>query len=173
MDASTGEIMCLVEVPPVYDTIKRTVLKAPPAVTSVEVPAEYVTVKKVVMVEPPTTRTVEVPPETKVVKVQRLVEPAREVRTPIAPEYDQVTQTSKVSDSRLEWRRILCETNTTAEVVRNVQDALRTASYDPGPSDGSLGGKTAVAIRDFQKDQGLAQGQLTMETLEKLGVSAG
>ena len=171
IDASTGEIMCLVEVPPEYATVEKTVLRTPATVRSVETPAEVITVTKEVMVEPPTTRTTEVPAEYEPVTVQRLVEPAREVRTKTEPEFMDVTQTEKIADSYLEWRSILCETNTTPDVVSRVQIALGDAGYDPGPSDGSLGGQTLEAIEAYQRDQGIASGQLTMETLERLGVS--
>jgi hypothetical protein len=173
IDAATGEIMCLVEVPPVYDTVKRTVLRSAATVREVEIPAEFITVEKEVMVEPPTTRTIEIPAEYQTVKVQQQVAPAREVRTTIEPEFVEVTQTVKVSDSYLEWRSILCETNTTPDIIRRVQTALAAAGYDPGPIDGSLGGKTSTAIRSFQQDQGIATGQITLETLERLGVPLG
>jgi Putative peptidoglycan binding domain len=171
IDAATGEIMCLVEVPPEYATLEKTVLRSPATVRAVEIPAEVITVTKEVMVEPPTTTSVDVPPEYDTVTVQRLVEPAREMRVPIDPEFIEVTQTAKVADSYLEWRPILCETNTTPDVVQRLQVALNDAGYDAGPADGSLGGKTLEAVQAFQLDQGIASGQLTMETLERLDVS--
>ena len=163
--------MCLVEVPPEYATVERTVLRTPATVRAVEIPAEVITVTKEVMVEPPTTRAIDVPAEYETINVQRLVEPARETRTKIEPEFMEVTQTEKVTDSFLEWRSILCETNTTPDVIQRVQIALSDAGYDAGPSDGSLDGKTLEAIEAFQLDQGIASGQLTMETLERLGVA--
>ena len=65
IDAATGEIMCLVEVPPEYATVEKTVLRSPATVRAVEIPAEVITVTKEVMVEPPTTRTVESRPSTR------------------------------------------------------------------------------------------------------------
>ena len=163
--------MCLVEVPPEYATVQKTVLRSPATVSRVEIPAEVTTVSKEVMVEPPTTRTIEVPAEYETVKVQRQIEPARETRTKTEPEFMEVTQSVKAADSYLEWRPILCETNTTPDVISRVQVALGDAGYDAGPSDGSLGGQTLEAIEAYQRDQGIASGQLTMETLERLGVS--
>ena len=171
IDAATGEIMCLVEVPPEFATVQKTVLRSPATVNRVEIPAEVITVTKEVMVEPPTTRTIEVPAEYETVKVQRQIEPARETRTKTEPEFMEVTQSVKAADSYLEWRPILCETNTTPDVISRVQVALGDAGYDAGPSDGSLGGQTLEAIEAYQRDQGIASGQLTMETLERLGVS--
>lgn len=170
LDAGTGEIMCLVEVPPEYKTVTKTILKKPASVREVEVPAQYVTVKKQVVAEPAKAVQKEVAAVYRTVQVQRLVEPAREVKKQLPAEYVDVTETVKTADGDLEWRPILCETNTTPDIVRRIQVALRSAGYDPGPLDGALGGKTVDALKAFQQSKGLASGQLTMETLDKLGV---
>jgi len=67
IDEATGEIMCLVEVPATYKTVKRTVLVSPARTETVEVPAEY-----------------------KTVKVTKLVSAAREERSPIQAVYNTV-----------------------------------------------------------------------------------
>jgi len=170
VDNGTGEIMCLVEVPPEYKTIKKKVLLTPAGVTKVEIPAEEKTVKKQVLVEPARVEKVKVPAEYKTMKVQKLVEPAREVRTPIPAEYGEVTETQKVSEGRMEWRPILCETNTTPGIITSLQEALRDSGFDPGPVDGDLGYQTMIAVEAFQQSKGLPTGQLTMETLYQLGV---
>lgn len=63
VDHSTGEIMCLVEVPASYKTVKKTVMVNPPGTRTIDIPAEYKTVKKRVMVEPPQERTISIPAE--------------------------------------------------------------------------------------------------------------
>lgn len=52
IDNATGEIMCLVEVPPEYKTVTKRVIKTPASVRQVEIPAEYKTVKRRLVVEP-------------------------------------------------------------------------------------------------------------------------
>ena len=42
---ATGEIMCLVEEPAVYKTVRKKVIKTPATTRTVEIPAEYKTVK--------------------------------------------------------------------------------------------------------------------------------
>lgn len=42
------------------------------------------------------------------------------------------------------------------EMSAGIQKGLNTLGYDPGPADGVMGGKTRAAIRDYQKDQGMA-----------------
>ena len=54
--------------------------------------------------------------------------------------------------------------------IKEIQKALATAGYEPGPTDGKLGHKTKEAIRKFQKDSGLkADGVVGTETWGKLG----
>ncbi len=170
IDNATGEIMCLVEVPPQYKTVIKKVVKTPASVREVEIPAEYKTVKRRVVIEPAKTVTVDIPEEYKAVKVRKLVEKPQERRIEIPAEYQDVSDQVLVSDGHLEWRPILCETNTTPDVVRKLQLALRDAGYSPGPIDGVIGHETMAAVNAFQKANGLASGQLTMETLRKLKV---
>lgn len=167
---ATGEIMCLVDVPPEYKVIKKQVLAKPSSVKTVEVPAEYKWVKKQVLVEPAKTQVVKVPAEYDVIKVQTLVDEAKEVRTPIPAEYEDVIEVKKATDGQMEWRAILCETNTTVEIIKKLQGALRSAGYEPGPMDGSLGWQTMAAVKKYQEAKGLPSGQLTMETLHQLGI---
>lgn len=171
MNDSTGEIMCLVEVPAVYKTITKKVLKAPARTEEVEIPAVTTTVKKHVMKTPPTTREIEIPAEYKVVKVSKLVEPAKEVRIPIPAEIDSITKTVKVSDARLEWRSILCETNMTQAKIVQIQQALKTAGYNPGLIDGQVGRDTIMAMNLYQKDHKLPIDNLVnMDTVRALNV---
>ena len=70
----------------------------------------------------------------------------------------------------MEWREILCETNTTPDVIRRVQGALRREGYNPGVADGVLGGQTLTALRAYQVDNNLPSGQLTIATVRRLGI---
>lgn len=170
LDHGTGEIMCLVNVPPEYKTVTKRVLVRPAGVDKVEVPAEYATVKKQVLLKAAETRKIEVPAEYKTVKTMKLVQPAQEIRTEIPAEVETVAENVKVKDGRMEWRPILCETNTSPDVVRKLQSALMNAGFNPGAIDGSLGGRTFTAVQAYQQANGLPSGQLTLETLHSLGV---
>ncbi len=83
IDESTGEIMCLVDIPATYKTVKKQVLKTPETTKVVEIPAEYTTVK-----------------------VQELVEPAKEERTKVPAEYRDVTKTKLLGEQRYVWHEI-------------------------------------------------------------------
>lgn len=55
------------------------------------------------------------------------------------------------------------------EQIREAQQQLKEAGFDPGPVDGRLGQQTQQAIREFQKDSGLPQtGKLDEPTKELL-----
>jgi len=122
------------------------------------------------MVEPPKTVEKPVPATYKTVKVKKVVTPAQEKRIPIPEEYQTVTKRVKVADSTLAWRTILCETNTTPDVVSKLQSALRKAGYNPGPIDGQLGKDTMDAVNAYQRANGLPSGSLTIRTLKELNV---
>jgi regulator of extracellular matrix RemA (YlzA/DUF370 family) len=79
---STGEIMCLVEVPARYETITKTVLDKPASTKAIEIPAVY-----------------------KTIKVKRLVKPAAETRQIIEPEFKDVTTRVRVADAGFFWLR--------------------------------------------------------------------
>ena len=147
VDNSTGEIMCLVEVPAEYKTVSKRVLKTPARTRKVAVPAEYQTVR-----------------------VRKLVEPAKERTIQIPAAYDSVVKREKVSDSRLEWKSVLCDTNTSPDVIASLQRALKMRGYNPGRIDGVLGRETLDAVASYQRSKGMASGQLTMETLRALNV---
>ena len=170
IDTITGEIMCLVEVPAVYKTIKKRVVDQPASVRSIEVPAQTKTITRRVVDQPATTRSVTVPATYKNVHVHKLVQPASQRTIEIPGRSQTVSKRIKVLDSQLQWRSILCETNTNGDVVRRLQRALKANNYNPGPIDGILGRETLAAVNGYQKANNLASGQLTMATLNKLGV---
>ena len=170
VDNTTGEIMCLVEIPAAYKTVKKKVMVTPPTTRKIEIPAKYETVKKKIMVKPPTTRKIEIPAEYKIVKVNKMVSPPRERRIPISAEYQTVTRTEQVSEGRLEWRRVLCETNVSPDIIARVQTALRSAGHDPVFIDGVIGPKTTAAMKAYQREKGLGVGSLTYKTMESLGI---
>ncbi|HPG25441.1 MAG TPA: peptidoglycan-binding domain-containing protein [Myxococcota bacterium] len=170
VDSATGEIMCLVEVPAEYKTVRTRVQVAPATTREIAIPAEYKTVRKQVVTKPASTRTVEVPAKYNTVKVRRLVEPARERRIPIEAEYQTVSKRVQVTEGEMAWREILCKTNTTPDVVRRLQTALRSAGHNPGPIDGIVGQETLAALKGYQQEKGLATGGVTMATLQSLGV---
>ncbi len=135
-----------------------------------EIPAKYRKASKKVVVTPAKTQVQEIPAVYKTVKVKTLATKAQERKVTIPAEYQQITRKTKMSEGHLEWRRVLCETNTTPGLISELQSALSAKDYEPGAVDGIYGAKTAAAVKKYQMDKGLATGGLTMETLRSLGL---
>lgn len=80
LENSTGETMCLVQIPARYETLTKTVLDKAATTKTVTVPAVYETVK-----------------------VQKLVKPASEKREDVPAEYTAVSKRVKISDPVFFW----------------------------------------------------------------------
>lgn len=234
IDNSTGDIMCLVQVPAKYKIIKKTVLKTPSKIESVDIPAvtkaisvsklvsdaaadkvkipavykkvaitskvedakfiwrgakvggdgvatgnqiclksipaKKAVVKKLVVEKPATVKEVEIPAVYKKIKVKKVATEAEERRTKIPAVYSTIEKRVRISKERLEWRRILCQTNMNADINKRIQQALKDAGVYNGPVDGSIGGGTLKAVEKYQRKNNLPIGGLTIQVLEKLGI---
>ncbi len=172
IDEATGEIMCLVDIPAEYRTVTKTVLQAPASTKSIHEPAVYKTVQKRVMTQPPSTRVVKIPAKYKTVSVTKLVTPAAERKIEIPATYQTVSKQVKTSEGHMEWREILCQTNMTKNRISDIQRALLSKGFSPGPIDGVIGWRTMAAVNSFQSKNNLpADKYLNMATLKALGVS--
>ena len=169
-NAQTGEVMCLVEIPAEYRTVTKRVLKTPASFQKVTVPAEY---KNITRRIPKRVMTKTVPTEPVYDTYTKTVvqTPATEKRTTVPAEYETVTSRVKMSDGDVKWMPVLCEVNVTSNTIMALQRALRAAGHNPGSIDGQLGAATMSAVTAYQRANGLATGELTLETLNKLGIN--
>jgi len=147
--AQVRDVFCLVSTPPVTQTITTQCLVKPASVRKVCIDAQYETVRREVVASP-----------------------ARTKKTCIAAEYSDVEKTVLVAQASVKWEHIICENKTTAATVNQVKEALTKAGFQPGPSDGTLAAQDWTALAQFQQKNGLGVGELSYETLAKLGVSA-
>ncbi len=83
IDEATGEIMCLVEVPATFKTVRKRVLVSPATSRRVEIPAEYETVR-----------------------VRELVTKAGEVTNTLPEQYKSVSVQKKVADQSFVWHEV-------------------------------------------------------------------
>lgn len=171
IDNATGEIMCLVEEPAEYKTYTRQVVAQPAGVREVRQPAQFRDVTRTVIAQPARVERVTVPAQTARVPVQRLVKPAGQQRVPVPPEYGTIERRELVEPARLEWRPVLCQTNITPAVIRQIQSALAAQGFNPGPIDGIIGEQTIQAMNAFQRSRGLPVDRyLNIETVRALGI---
>ena len=170
IDNATDEIMCLVEVPAVYDTITKQVIDTPATTKEVKTPAVYKTIVRTVVDTPATTKEVVIPAICKMVSTRVLDTNTEEVKTELPAIYTMVPTKVKISDSYFKWQSILCETNTTQELISNLQKSLKDKNYNITDTTGVYNDETKAAVKAYQKDNNLNYGALTIETLKSLGL---
>ncbi|MEM7042708.1 MAG: peptidoglycan-binding domain-containing protein [Pseudomonadota bacterium] len=173
-DESTGEVMCLVEVPATYKTIEKRTLITSETTKEVITPAEYKTVTKKRLKTPSRTREVTVPAEYETVKMQKLLAPAREREVSVPATYETVSKRTKLTEEKLAWREVLCDVNMTSDVVRSIQDRLSRSGHYGGRVDGLFGPKTIRAVNSYAKAKNLPVGTnyISIETAKALGVES-
>lgn len=142
------QVMCLVEVPAVYKTISKKILKNQAYTRQESIPMQYKIVTREVIVEP--------------AKVVDIVTPAS---------YKTVQKRVLAEKGGYQvWREILCGNDLTTDKIIQIQKALKANGYNPGPIDDVFGPLTKAALIQYQKDKGLPVGNLNFETLRSLGV---
>ena len=159
------------EIPAEYTTVRKTVLKTPATTRTETIPAEFKTVTRRVLRTPATTRTETIPAEYTTMTRRVVKTPATTRTIDVPAEFTTVTKRQLVRKGGFtEWREIVCGSDVTTQMVRDVQTALRSRGYDPGPADNVMGSKTKAALVKFQRENNLPVGQLDFETLRALGV---
>lgn len=178
-----------------YQTVEKEVVDRPASTREVIEPAQYATVEREVVDRPATTRRIPVPEVREKVKRQVVATPAtfREEAVPavyrtvtrqvidqaattksftVPAQYESISYQVKVADGRSESRPVLCETNATPNKIREIQQALRRAGFNPGEIDGVMRAQTMRAVNGYQQAQGLpVDGFLNLDTVKALGVS--
>ena len=167
---ATGELLCKVIVPAQYDTVTRTRIKSAERTETKIVPARYESVTKEVVAQPPQVVEEVIPAVYETKTVERLVAPARQEQTIIPATYKTVEKRIVTGGGGLEWREVLCDTNTTGEKIKEIQAALTAAGFRT-PADGDYGPSTQRAMEAYQRSKGLATGYLTVDTVKSLGVT--
>lgn len=142
------QVMCLVEVPAVYKTIDKQILKNQAYTREQTIPMQYKIVTREVLVENEKIVQVETPATYKTVQKRVLVE----------------------KGGYQVWREILCGNDLTVDKIIQIQKALQAKGYNPGPIDDVFGPLTKAALIQYQKDKGLPVGNLNLETLRSLGL---
>jgi len=141
------DVYCLVTTPPEYKTFTTQCQVKPACVREVTIPAQYETVRR-----------------------QVVACPARTRKNCIAAEYEDIQKTVLVCDAMVKWEHIVCKEKATAETMNKVKNALAKSGYKTDPTKGVLTPTDWTALTEFQVKNGIAVGELSYETLEKLGI---
>ena len=138
---ATGEVLCLVQVPPEYKTITKQVLKVPGRIIEVPYPPETTIVSRQVVDVPAHVEKRDIPGETKIIKV-KVCSPDQTTTASIPPEYKTVTKIKTISPSKFEWKTVDCKTDvvhagytppTTGYVAPLPPPVIRTYDQHPLP----------------------------------------
>ncbi|MFK7890916.1 MAG: peptidoglycan-binding protein [Granulosicoccus sp.] len=133
--------------------------------------AETVNMSQALLSKPVEVESEEIPATFESVKVQKLVSSASERRIVVPARTRTVTSQTQTEPSKLEWRKVLCESNMTPRLISSLQSALKREGYNPGPVDGIVGRSTMEALEQFQVDQSIDRRGLTFEALQLLDVN--
>ncbi len=190
--ASTQEVVT----PAVFRTVSRQVVDAPASSREIAIPAEFKTIERRVVDKPAATRLIPVAAVTET-RTRRVIDQPASVREETIPavfrtvsrqvidvpaslkeyevpaQYETLSYQVKLSDASTQRRAVLCETNATPAKIQEIQRALQTAGFNPGPINGVLRDQTMKAVNQYQQSKGLpVDGFLNLETVKALGVSA-
>ena len=136
----------------------------------VTTPAEYKTITTKCQVKPACVREVIIPAEYETVRRQVVACPARTKKNCVAAEYEDVQKTVLVCDAMVKWEHVVCKEKATADTMNKVKNALAKAGYKTDPTDGVLTPTDWTALTEFQVKNRIGVGELSYETLEKLGI---
>ena len=168
----TGEVWRLTEVPAEHRTVTRKVLVSPARQAEFTDPPVTRQVTRRVVDQPARVEERVIPAVHRTEKRRTLVQPERKETVVVPAEWRVVEKTRPVGTQRLEWREAPCARAVTPDLVRRVQQALNARGHPVGAPDGVWGARTRRGLEDFQREQGLPHGALTVETLRALNVDA-
>ena len=164
--------------PPKYK-VKEEIVKLPPQTKWVtnngiycKVPIQLNPIKleRKVLVQPCKCEKVWIPPKTITVKVQVLEQNATCVKKYVPPKYGIAKEAFMVKGPQVIWDAVLCDVNLKPNEIKEIQKKLKELGYYKGPVNGKLDDTTLAAVIKFQVDHNLAAGNISIETLEALGL---
>lgn len=162
--------LCSVEEPAKTKKIQVQKLVKPEQSRVEIIPAQYKTVSRWVVDTPAQLIPVEVQEKTKDFSVEELVQAphANEVVVPESRQNIRVTRFE--GEPKIVVKQAVCQKDLNNELVVQIQSKLADSGYQPGKADGFIGPKTIRALREYQVDNGLAAGAITVESVEHLGI---
>lgn len=162
--------LCAKEIPARTKAIAVTKLVKPETTRTEVIPAEYKTVTRKVVDKPAEVVPVELDDEIETFEVAELVEAAQTREREIPAETMDVNVKRYEGRPRIVARQAVCDQDLTRDMVRKIQKALAGLGYRPGEIDGLPGPKTIDALSQYQIENGLASGAITIETMKHLGL---
>ena len=167
---ATGEVVCRVWVSARYGHVSRQVLISPGRSYAVAGPGWRERVVRHIRVSDGGWIERRVPALYRTEYVGRTVRPGRAEVIEHPAVYRTVESQALIQPEREGWAQVLCGGAINPAFMVRVQQALIAQGFDPGPPDGATRVETYSALRLFQRQHRLAEGQLTVESARALGV---
>lgn len=167
---SAVQPLCARTIPAKTQNVHRRILAQPETVREEVEPAQYKEVTRWVLERPAQAIPVVEEPTTQAMNVQVISQTERLSERNVPAEIQQLRTTRFEGEPSVVLRQAVCDQDLNAPLVKSLQTALREQGFDTGPVDGLLGRRTAGALLEYQRRNGLAAGALTHESLEKLGL---
>ncbi len=169
-DAMPTVGLCSVEEPAKTKKIRVQKLVRPEQSSVQIIPAQYKTVSRWVVDTPAQLIPVEVEQKTRDFSVEELVQ-APHANEVVVPESRQnIAVTRFEGEPKIVVKQAVCQKDLNNPLVMELQSKLAAAGYQPGKADGFIGPRTIRALREYQVDNGLAAGAITVESVEHLGI---
>ncbi|BBP46009.1 hypothetical protein THMIRHAS_13820 [Thiosulfatimonas sediminis] len=172
-----GDYKCMVKVPDEYQTIQQKKLVKAKSVVLETIPAETKTVTRTVLVKPEEVVYKTIPAKYKTVTMQQQITQPKTMQVTQAAKYETVETRIETAPSQMAERKTICKADRSEELVKRIQIVLEKAGYlKPSPPndldviDGLWGPNTAATLNRYQRDNGLAEGAITFEVLNQMGI---
>jgi hypothetical protein len=166
----TDNIYMLKQIDAVYKTVSEKVLVAPEKRETVTIPAKTKTVTRIIIDQPKRTEVIKIPAVTRMESREVIISPERSETVTIPAVYRDRVSVRKVASGNPVWRPIVCDRDLTPYLIRRVQLALTIYGYNSKDYDGRFTEDTRSALKRYQIDKNIPNGQLTLETLDLLGI---
>jgi hypothetical protein len=167
---ATGEVICRVWVPARYAYASRKVLVQRGGAYQVRGPARREKIVRRVLVSQGGWTELRRPAVYRNEVVRSVVREGRGQVISHPAVYSTVQKKVLVRAESPGWARVVCGGQLAPAFIAALQQRLISQGFDPGPPDGYARPQTYSALKMYQRSHNLAQGQVTVETAQALGL---
>lgn len=167
--AASDPMQCIVTIPAEREVIRQQFIDFPARVLQVEKPAKTITVTRKELVTPGQGTGTPIPAKYKTVKVGRISKVWQIIATPRPDRFTEIPVQVKIRPERVRLMPAVCYEPNATPHMRAIQQRLQQLGY-PVEITGIANQRMLKALTQFQQDNKLAMGAITLETLRKLAL---
>lgn len=159
---------CIEQVPAEYEKVTTQMVALPARTYQRRIPAKSVQIKRKILIKPGKGVGIPVPARYETIRRTHVTKPWRIETTQVPSRYTTLTVYRTLREGKVMTMPVVCDMASAAH-IRQIQQQLQANGYNV-PLSGTLDSMTRAAVLQFQQDNGLALGGITLETLRKLGL---